>query len=326
MSHIFISYSHNDIAQAKALHHALEGADYNVWRDTCIKRNWRDEIIIALNNANAVVVLLSSESVCRDYVRKEVAYALDHKIPIFPLALNNFTYDREINTADDWFEFHIESIQLNDSIEKILNLLSEENIPRNHRVYQMVQPEKVYSVGDFYDEEGIQGIVFEISDSGTHGKIISLNEDVEIHWTDIYRCYCTRDEKIQEKIEKRIGATSFNDGQDNSRKFIDEYAQDLIPKNLLPALSCCVNMQGGWYLPAIGELISLLNHTTRTIINQTLHKHNADELMPNTIYWSSTEDNYGYLKSFELDKHGRVTKGELNKFGGVANIRYIRKF
>lgn len=329
MSHIFISYSHKDIEQATLVHKALEKANYKVWRDIHITdERWTKGVSTALSNAIITLILLSRNSAISERVIEEIEYCKRNHIPTIALALNGFEFDGIKGTEDDEGDLVMGTIQIWKSLEEVLETLPKRGIHPDipNGVYMLGEPEKEYAVGDYYDVDGIRGIVFETNECGTHGKIISLNEDVEIHWADIYRCYCTRDEKIQEKIEKRIGATSYNDGQDNNRKFIDEYAQDLIPKNLLPALSCCVNMQGGWYLPAIGELNSLLKHTTRTIINKTLHKHNADELMPNTVYWSSTEGDYGYLKSFELDKHGRIAKVELNKFGGVANIRYIRKF
>jgi hypothetical protein len=34
----------------------------------------------------------------------------------------------------------------------------------------------LYSVGDYYNENGKEGVVFEVSDGGRHGKIVSLNQ------------------------------------------------------------------------------------------------------------------------------------------------------
>ncbi|MBP3547654.1 MAG: serine/threonine protein kinase, partial [Alistipes sp.] len=37
-------------------------------------------------------------------------------------------------------------------------------------------PKKLYNVGDYYNENGKEGIVFEVWDDGRHGKIVSLDE------------------------------------------------------------------------------------------------------------------------------------------------------
>ena len=46
---------------------------------------------------------------------------------------------------------------------------------------------RTYKVGDLYDENGKQGVVFEVTDDGRHGKIVSLYEtdadwDIAIYW------------------------------------------------------------------------------------------------------------------------------------------------
>ena len=49
-----------------------------------------------------------------------------------------------------------------------------------------------YNVGDLYNENGKQGVVFEVSDGGRHGKIVSLDEaeavwDSRMEWSDSER-------------------------------------------------------------------------------------------------------------------------------------------
>ena len=36
--------------------------------------------------------------------------------------------------------------------------------------------QKQYKVGDYYNENGRAGVVFQVDETGQHGKIVSLNE------------------------------------------------------------------------------------------------------------------------------------------------------
>ena len=43
---------------------------------------------------------------------------------------------------------------------------------------------KTYKVGDYYDDGAKQGVVFEVTPDGKHGKIVSLTESSEaLQWT-----------------------------------------------------------------------------------------------------------------------------------------------
>ncbi|MBO5018726.1 MAG: hypothetical protein J6C56_07695 [Alistipes sp.] len=47
--------------------------------------------------------------------------------------------------------------------------------------------QRVYNVGDYYNEDGKEGVVFEVWDGGRHGKIVSLDEtkapwDSRVNW------------------------------------------------------------------------------------------------------------------------------------------------
>lgn len=38
-----------------------------------------------------------------------------------------------------------------------------------------------YGVGDYYEAEGVRGVVFSVTDGGRHGKILSL-EETSLPW------------------------------------------------------------------------------------------------------------------------------------------------
>jgi hypothetical protein len=73
--HVFISYSSNNISYADGLQLALESAGHSVWRDvrSIVGGDyWEPEIFRAIDNANAVVVIVSTESAASTWVREEI--------------------------------------------------------------------------------------------------------------------------------------------------------------------------------------------------------------------------------------------------------------
>ena len=81
MARVFLSYERRDSAKAEAIATALEQRGHHVWWDRHIKggRQFSDEIERALNDAEAVVVLWSCNSVGSDWVRDEAASGRDRR-------------------------------------------------------------------------------------------------------------------------------------------------------------------------------------------------------------------------------------------------------
>ena len=52
----------------------------------------------------------------------------------------------------------------------------------NNMIAQGLGRDGVYNVGDYYNRNGKEGVVFEVSDGGRHGKIVSLDETQEVYW------------------------------------------------------------------------------------------------------------------------------------------------
>ena len=133
-----------------------------------------------------------------------------------------------------------------------------------------------YKVGDYYNENGKQGVVFEVSDGGRHGKIVSLDE-ADLRW-------CT-DEQYYAGIA--LGLTDEKNGKANTDKVMQRGDKDQYP-----AFVWCRNKGADWYLPAKDELEAI--HNNKNEINSTLAKYGAQ--LANGLYWSSTEykDNPGF--------------------------------
>ena len=77
MSDVFISYSSDDLEQARMLADVLEQRGVSVWWDRKIPpgRTYDDVIEEALHGAKCVVVLWSAKSVTSDWVKTEAAEA-----------------------------------------------------------------------------------------------------------------------------------------------------------------------------------------------------------------------------------------------------------
>lgn len=81
MMQVFLSYANSDKEFASALSNELERRGLSVWLD---KRNllpgdnWPLEIGKALAKSQAMIVLISPESMRSDKVRQEIEYALGH--------------------------------------------------------------------------------------------------------------------------------------------------------------------------------------------------------------------------------------------------------
>lgn len=88
MTDMFISYARKDIALARRLHAALEGAGRTAWIDwegIPPSADWWAEICSAIEAAQACVLLLTPRSVASVECQKEVDHALRQKKRLIPL-------------------------------------------------------------------------------------------------------------------------------------------------------------------------------------------------------------------------------------------------
>lgn len=144
----------------------------------------------------------------------------------------------------------------------------------------VVEKKTGWAVGDYYEVGNVKGVVVWVDESKEHGKIISLDEKVDIWATGGYN----------------TGAKSEEDGKGNTDKVKDINAE----LSAFPAFKWCVAHGDGWYFPAILEVYYSLN--AKATVNPTLEAHNGTKI--SDFYWSSTEGEedetaalYGYLKS-----------------------------
>ena len=129
----------------------------------------------------------------------------------------------------------------------------------------VVEKKTGWAVGDYYEVGNVKGVVVWVDESKEHGKIISLDEKVDIWATGGYN----------------TGAKSEEDGKGNTDKVKDINAE----LSAFPAFKWCVAHGEGWYFPAIMEVYYFLN--AKATVNSTLEAHNGTKI--SDFYWSSTE-------------------------------------
>ena len=156
----------------------------------------------------------------------------------------------------------------------------QQTIPVEQTTQQVVQPQqtKVWRVGDYYNENGKEGVVFEVSANGRHGKIVSVKESFQLQWSS--------DENEQRRL---IGADNENDGSKNMAKVMQIPAW----RDKYPAFAWCASLGEGWYLPAKKELKTI--YRVKNKLNNTLA--DEGEKIRGHWHWSSTEDDHQDKKS-----------------------------
>lgn len=143
-----------------------------------------------------------------------------------------------------------------------------------------------YKVGDFFNENGNKGIVFEVDESGMNGKIVSMTQSFLDWATDsLY-------------FSNHIGLFDENDGESNFMiiKGINDWQE------LFPAFEWCSKWGDGWYLPAINEMSGF--NESFSLINEGL-RDAGYRPMRKAHYCSSTEDKSDANASFTMPLDGR---------------------
>lgn len=127
-----------------------------------------------------------------------------------------------------------------------------------------------YRIGDIIRINGAEGVVFEVTDGGKHGKVISVREAENLNW-----------------------ASNDSDGHliDTNNEHNGAYNMAIVKqipgwRNKYPAFRWCADLGEEWYLPAKMELMEMIKN--RVIVNNALKSINAG--FPDSgVHWSSTE-------------------------------------
>jgi adenylate cyclase len=107
MKDIFISYSHHDAEQAHHLVDVLHSSGFSVWIDKSgidLASRWSREIVTAINDCKAFILLLSNASQESASVIKEMSLASEKKKQILPLIVEPVVLSED-------FEYQLAGIQ-----------------------------------------------------------------------------------------------------------------------------------------------------------------------------------------------------------------------
>lgn len=185
------------------------------------------------------------------------------------------------------------------------------------------QAEKTYEIGDYYNADGLTGVVCQLSDDRKHGLIISM-EEIYLPWST-----------FKKEDSRTVGAADRRNGAQNM-KTVETYVAD---NNLswadFPAFDWCRRQGEGWYLPAIDELLvigHLYNGGTRMASDRHARNRFNDALKENggkrmdrmVYYFSSTEQDgrNAYTSHMAIDPPYVVEIPKHNKF----LVRAVHKF
>jgi hypothetical protein len=96
--HVFISYARGDRPYVDRLAQYLTDAGFGVWYDRSLEpgSSFSDKIRAALEASDAVIVVLSPDSVASKWVLREISYADQRKIPLVPLLLADCAKPMEV--------------------------------------------------------------------------------------------------------------------------------------------------------------------------------------------------------------------------------------
>ena len=145
-----------------------------------------------------------------------------------------------------------------------------------------VKGASVYAPGDFYEEDGVEGVVFYVTNDGTSGYIMSLDQ-ATLQWsTENIQANCfSGNGKYNTEDMLKLGADKF------------------------PAAKWCADHGNGWFMPSSKELQWMwdaVSNGTHVFDNEFIKLYNdkLEDPILEDYYWSSNEttEDLGELVAF----------------------------
>lgn len=293
---VFISYSRKDLQQVEPFVKSIEREAYVKcwidWTGIISGSNFEDVIVEAIDSADVVLFFLSENSIKSPVTKEEIVYAYNTNKKVVPIVLDG-------RALRGWFLFKFGSIDYID----ITDHRQCEKLYRDLKDWctkTTTTPLKTYKVGDYYDDGVKQGVVFDVSDGGRHGKIVSLDQ-IQLQW-------CTK-EQYEKKIV--VGASSDSDGKANTDKVMA-----CADSTEYPAFKWCRVKGQEWYMPSAVELKIL--YQVKDTVNKTLQNISTEFEVIGIFYLSSTEMN-------KLSAWGvHMLDGHINLDYKYSSFNYVR--
>ena len=154
-----------------------------------------------------------------------------------------------------------------------------------------------YAVGDYYPNKGfpILGVVFETSNGGRNGKIISMDflQRINVRWGD---------PSVDENAAGVIGIRDMNDGYNGTKNLIikhkdqSNFADIYKLFNWIYQTKYNGNENGMWYLPAVNEMKIIYNNNS-VLFSQI---SNAGYTTPPSDRWYCTSTEVNTSSSYRI--------------------------
>lgn len=247
--------------------------------------------------------------------------------PTYVLPVGEIRYIRYANGETEYYAKELPAVPLTparpaDEAEKPAAEATGTSQPEASRP----APEYVlrqYEVGDLYDRNGVKGVVCIVSEEGTHGLVVSL-EQIYLPWSE-----------FRKPDLRTVGAENRTDGEENMRTVEAYIAANGLSWDDFPAFKWCRELGEGWYLPSIDELLTIghnynggsrmkNNRQARNRFNDALKNAGGKRMDRMVYYFSSTEmdEKNAYTSHTSLEPPYVVEIPKYNKF----LVRAVHKF
>lgn len=104
--------------------------------------------------------------------------------------------------------------------------------------------------GDIISINGVKALVFQVDDSGKHGKAMSVKA-----FRGKKNLYC-----LKASILRNIPMKSVDDGMMNTKSLFNYAVNNNISLDEFPVYKWCASLGNGWYIPAVEELKEFINY------------------------------------------------------------------
>ncbi|MDE5622945.1 MAG: hypothetical protein K2I59_08225 [Alistipes sp.] len=180
-----------------------------------------------------------------------------------------------------------------------------------------------YDIGEYYDRDGVKGVVCALSPDKTHGLLLSLDE-IYLHWSEFRKPdLCV------------VGADDRSDGMANMQQVAAYIEANGGSWEDFPAFKWCREQGEGWYLPSIDELVTIghnynggtrvqNNKQARNKFNGMLKEQGGKRMDRLVYYFSSTEkdEKSAYTTHMGIEPPYVIEIPKYNKF----LVRAVRRF
>ncbi len=277
---VFISYSRLDMTVADRICAAFDkaGITYFIDRQGIGGGLEFPKVLAhAIVDSEKFLFLASANSYDSKFTNSEITFAFNKKAKesILPYRIDDCEMPLELEFVFcniNWRNIKdhpIETVLVDDMLRMLGRTLQpHDSIPT---IPTIARP-KTYKIGDYYNENGKEGIVFEVDAAGCHGKIMAMRDlQKKLAW-------CT---SVEWNNRLEIGVEDEVDGMKNMEVVRRIFGW----KEKYPAFAGCAALGEGWYLPAKEELERLYG-------NAEYLSRQAEVFggLPFAfVYWSSSE-------------------------------------